>query len=222
MAKAATVFCFSFLLASDFWILDSAFNKSGVEKMYCPKCGTQNIEDARFCRGCGADIALVPQAMTGGLPDARSEKTHGAVGVVFDPAGRRHRRRDSPPRLDKAIGNIFMGIGFLVAAISVLLVVPGGRSWWFAFLFPAFGLLGGGVSEYVRYKQSRGEEIKLPGIESKTSMPPPARVSALPPRDTSELVPPPPSVTEGTTRHLDLSREAPPRQSGAPVENQRK
>jgi hypothetical protein len=33
-------------------------------------------------------------------------------------------------------------------------------------------------------------------------------VSALPPRNTSELVPQPPSVTEGTTRHLDLSGEA--------------
>jgi hypothetical protein len=177
--------------------------------MYCPKCGAQNIEDAKFCRGCGADIALVPQAMTGRLPE-----TPPVAGFVFDPTGRRHRHRDGTPRLDKAVTNFFMGVGFLLVALSVMVFAPAGRLWWFWMLIPAFSMMGGGIAEYVRYKQSRGEEIKLPGTDSKKAMPTPARVSALPPRNTSELIPPPPSITENTTRHLDMSTEAPTRHIG--------
>src|SRR6267142_490673 len=33
--------------------------------MYCPGCGVQNVESAvRFCRGCGADLRLVSEAMS--------------------------------------------------------------------------------------------------------------------------------------------------------------
>src|SRR5947209_4739628 len=185
--------------------------------MYCPKCGTQNIDDAKFCRGCGADIALVPQAMTGSLPDARADKEHGVVGVVIDPTGRRHRHRDGVPKLDKAVKSGFMGIAFLIIAIIMAFTADRRQDWWYWLLIPAFAMIGGGVAEYIRYKQSRGEEIKLPGTKSGSTLPPPARVSALPPRNTAELVQPP-SVTESTTRHLDLSTEAPTRHIGTPVE----
>jgi hypothetical protein len=185
--------------------------------MYCPKCGAHNIEDAKFCRGCGADIGLVPQAMTGELAVKRAVG-YDAEGQPYDETGRRVRRHKEPPRLDKAITNIFMGLAFLLVAFSVMKFAPGGRMWWFWMLIPAFTMLGGGVAEYVRVKQSKGENVKLPGLESRQAMPPPpARVSALPPRDTSKLVPPP-SVTENTTRHLDQSPEAPTRHIRVPVE----
>jgi hypothetical protein len=185
--------------------------------MYCPKCGVQNIEDAKFCRGCGADIGLVSQALTGHLPDKRAVG-YDAEGKPYDGSGRRIRRHKEAPRIDKAITNIFTGIGFLIVAFSVLRFAPAGRLWWYWMLIPAFTSLGGGLAEYVRFKHSKGEEIKLPGIESRPAMPPQSsRVSALPPRNTSELVPPP-SVTEGTTRHLDLSQEAPTRHIHVPAE----
>ncbi|MDQ3650266.1 MAG: zinc-ribbon domain-containing protein [Acidobacteriota bacterium] len=38
--------------------------------MYCPSCAVQNVEGASYCRACGANISLVPQAMTGRLPEA--------------------------------------------------------------------------------------------------------------------------------------------------------
>ncbi|HUQ30846.1 MAG TPA: zinc-ribbon domain-containing protein [Pyrinomonadaceae bacterium] len=186
--------------------------------MYCPKCGAQNIEDANFCRGCGSDLSLVPQAMTGQLPEKRATG-HDAEGQSYGDYKRRRNRDKEPPRLDKAITNLFMGIAFLLVSFSVMLFAPGGRMWWYWMLIPAFTMLGGGVAEYVRYKQSRGEEVKLPGIPSRPELPPtpPARVSALPTRNTSELVQPP-SVTEGTTRHLDLRADALPSQKGLPVE----
>jgi zinc-ribbon domain len=185
--------------------------------MYCPKCGAQNIEDAQFCRGCGANIGLVSQALNGHLPEKRAVG-YDAEGQPYDEGGRRIRRRKEAPRLDKAISNVFTGIGFVIVALSVFLFAPAGRIWWFWMLLPAFSMLGGGIAEYVRFKHSRGEEVKLPGSESRPAIQaPPARVSALPPRNTSELVPPP-SVTEGTTRHLDLSTEAPTRHISVPVE----
>jgi tetrahydromethanopterin S-methyltransferase subunit E len=27
-----------------------------IEMVYCPKCGTQNEDDAKFCKKCGADL----------------------------------------------------------------------------------------------------------------------------------------------------------------------
>ena len=38
--------------------------------MFCPKCASQNVDGAHFCRACGANISLVPQALTGQFPVA--------------------------------------------------------------------------------------------------------------------------------------------------------
>ncbi len=32
--------------------------------MFCPKCGAQNGQESRFCRGCGEDLSLVSQALS--------------------------------------------------------------------------------------------------------------------------------------------------------------
>src|SRR5205085_1336258 len=124
----------------------------------------------------------------------------------------RHRDRGAP-RLDKAIKTGFIGLAFLM--IALILAFSGDRKhdYWYWLLIPAFTMIGGGVAEYVRLKQSQGTEKRLPEPESKKAVPP-ARVSALPPRNTSELIPPPPSITENTTRHLDMSTEAPTRHIG--------
>ena len=183
--------------------------------MYCPKCGTNNLEGAKFCRACGSDISLVPQAMTGRLPeyppaepDAEAE-THG-----------RHRRRRprKEPTIEEGIKSVFIGIGFLLVALSVALFAPAGRLWWFWMLIPAFASLGGGVAGIMRAK--RQQSYPLPAGPTTPALPPPARVSALPSRNTGEIVSPPPSVTEGTTRRLGA--EGPTRHFGAPLENPRK
>lgn len=176
--------------------------------MYCPKCGAQNIEDAQFCRGCGENISLVPQAMAGQLPERRAVG-HDAEGHPYDESGRRIRREKDPPRIDKAIKTGFMGLAFLIIAIILAFTGDRRHDYWYWLLIPAFTMIGGGVAEYVRIRQSRGREKSLADAQPRVSLPPTpaARVSALPPRNTSELVPQPPSVTEGTTRHLDLSGE---------------
>lgn len=42
--------------------------------MYCPKCGTQNVEDINFCRSCGLDLGTIARVMEKHLPQALLEK----------------------------------------------------------------------------------------------------------------------------------------------------
>ena len=42
--------------------------------MYCPKCGTQNVEDINFCRSCGLDLSTIARVMEKHLPLALIEK----------------------------------------------------------------------------------------------------------------------------------------------------
>lgn len=163
--------------------------------MFCPKCATQNMEGARFCRACGADISLVPQAMSGRLPEAQAADLEAPTRIH---GSRRRRRHEGTPSLEKGIKSTFTGLGFLFVAI-VLAFTPM-RGWWFWMLIPAFTILGGGVAEIVRarYGQSLGPSVAQPSLAA-----PVHPANELPPRrNTSELMPQPPSVTEGTTRHL--------------------
>ena len=187
--------------------------------MYCPSCGMQNIENAQFCRGCGENISLVPQAMVGQIPENRAVG-YDVEGQPYDASGRRlHGERT--PRLDKSIRSGFIGLAFLL--ISIILLFKN-QDWWFWMLIPAFTLIGGGIAEYVRYKQAvaGGAAPQLPPKQAKVAaVSPPPRVGALPSRNTSELVQPP-SVTEGTTRHLNIKTEAPTQHINKQAENQRR
>lgn len=156
--------------------------------MFCPKCATQNLEGASFCRTCGANISLVPQALTGQMAQTPAEE------VVDESCGTGKRRRELT--LDIAFKNIFIGIAFLIIAIALSRSI--GSTWWFWMLIPAFSLMGKGAAQYIRV---RDKQKQTPMVA--------ARIQPVLPRSTGELMPPVPSVTEGTTRHLGV--EAPTR-----------
>src|SRR5881275_3042316 len=99
--------------------------------MYCPKCGTQNIDGASFCRACGTNLSLVPQALTGHLPEAVSEDEEHR-------RSRRERKREKPPSIERAIKEVFSGIAFICVAIAALYYAPAGHIWWFWMFIPAF------------------------------------------------------------------------------------
>lgn len=168
--------------------------------MFCPKCATQNIDGASFCRSCGANISLIPQALSGQLtqtqPDDFEEGSR---------ARRRYGRRQLS--LDHAFKNAFMGFAFLLVSMA-LAFSRLGRGWWFWMLIPAFSMIGTGVAQYIRLKEREKQALRS-GAFVQPSMQPPPAVNSFPARNTGELVPPPPSVTEGTTRHLGA--EAPTR-----------
>jgi hypothetical protein len=162
--------------------------------MFCPKCATQNVDGASFCRSCGANISLIPHALSGQLPTA----------TVHDDRDRdwrsdwRSRRRNRPPTIDAGIRNLTMGIAFVVISILVGMYSPGGWTWWYWMLIPASTFIGRGISDIIRARQAGalGAAQQSPKLEA----PNPIQIPS--PRNTSALMPPVPSVTEGTTRHL--------------------
>ena len=175
--------------------------------MFCPRCATENANNASFCRACGADLRLVPQALTGHLPATQSgAQTDGLV----------ERKESSPARLDKIFERIFIGLAFLAIFLGGLFLFRGGFMIWIWFIIPAFAAIGSGIGSYLRYREEH-REGRLPEARtgeslraSETNAPPPPLLA----RDTSEMfslsssATPPPSVTENTTRHLDAERTA--------------
>ena len=159
--------------------------------MFCPKCAMQNLDGASFCRSCGANISLVPQALTGQLAQAPEEE-------IVEGRGRR-RRHGKEITLDQAFKNVFMGVAFLIVAIALSRTI--GQGWWFWMLLPAFSMMGTGLAQYIRVRE-RERRASL-------AAPPVARTFPQPARNVDELRAPVPSVTEGTTRHLGV--EAPTR-----------
>ena len=146
--------------------------------MYCPTCAAQNIDNAQFCRTCGADISFLSKAVTRRLP----EKEQLAA--------------------EKGLRYSFIGAGFLLIAIIMLFAAPAPTNWalCFSMLCAGFPMLGSGVAKmlYVRRYEQRltsgsAETQKLAGQS----------VSQLPPRNTSEIAQPA-SITEGTTKALKV------------------
>ncbi len=165
--------------------------------MFCPKCGGQNPEEGKFCRSCGTDLGNVSQALSGTLPQARQ---------ILDRKGR-------PISWDRAIPKLFSGLAFLTVAI-VLAFSSMGRGWWFWMLIPAFTSLGAGVAQLIQLRKLEKSPMVYPTLSPEpiqsgqnTALPPPQTewVSPDSKYKTGDLVPP--SVAEGTTRHLETDSE---------------
>src|SRR5712671_5728605 len=78
-------------------------------EMFCPKCATQNVDGASFCRSCGANISLIPRALSGQLLAATVDDDRGDWRDDL-----RKRRRNRPPSIDAGIRNLVGGITFIV------------------------------------------------------------------------------------------------------------
>lgn len=171
--------------------------------MYCPKCGTNNIDGASFCRACGTNLSLVPQALTGHLPAAAGPEDERSL-------SRRERRRErkkrnKPPSIERAVKEVCSGIAFICVAIAALYYGPAGHIWWFWMFIPAFMGIGDGIAEYIRYKQSQKTPQLTPPPYVPPAVPPAPYGGELPSRHTNDLYPPA-SVTENTTRLLDRDK----------------
>lgn len=159
--------------------------------MFCPKCGVRNLEDVKFCRACGTDIHLVPQALAGALSTSESK------GEVEKAA-----KSAEPPTLEQGLENVFGALAFFLIIGLGFQYFVGYFFIWIWFVIPAFGHLGKGIGQIARSRQTPPpapptqttvRQDALPGFEP----------HALPAADTAEIVPP--SVTEETTRSLGAS-----------------
>lgn len=164
--------------------------------MYCPQCANP-IDGAKFCRSCGANVSLVPQALAGQAPVATGE------GQEWLP-GSRHRSRQ--PVIDRGfVTTFFTGIAFLIATVVVSFYVPSGIFWGWSLLIPALACFGDAVGGYLKYRdQRRQEQFPTPQFTPPSHQPNPPMLDISAPT-TSELKPPA-TVTEDTTKRLEASR----------------
>ena len=167
--------------------------------MFCPKCGQSNPETGKFCRSCGTDLGNVSEALSGKLPRDKS--------CAFNSKGK-------PISYESAATKFFMGVAFVV--IAVVLGISGrGGGWWFWMLIPALMFVGSGAAQFIqirKFEQGRASfsaesTTAVAAAPSNTGLPPPQTNFVTPESryKTGDLVPP--SVTDGTTRHLELDSE---------------
>ena len=167
--------------------------------MFCPKCGGQNPETGKFCRSCGTDLGNLSSALSA-PPSAQR---------LFD-------RKGKPVHWEGAVTKFATGVAFLIIAIVLGTTgMAGGRGWWFWMLIPAFTMIASGFAQYVQLKKM---EKSMPVYQpnDQPSSFPAAPNNALPPQQTAWVSPEsryktgdlvPPSVTDNTTRHLEMDPE---------------
>ena len=170
--------------------------------MFCPKCGTENPETGRFCRQCGTDLGNVSSALSGELRQPQ-------LPVLLS-------RKGKPVSWESAIVKLFTGLAF----VGVTIALAGsqmGRGWWFWMLIPAFSGIGTGIAQLVQLRKYEKQNSPVFSVNSPNQIPmvqqsslPPSQNDYIKPQqsiyDTGELVIQP-SVTEDTTRHLEINKE---------------
>ena len=166
--------------------------------MFCPKCGIENPDTGKFCRSCGTDLGNVSDVLTGKL-----QITKGCT-----------NSKGKPITLESAITKFFMGVAFVVVSIA-LFATGSGRGWWFWMLIPALMFIGSGIAQYLQLKNAGqtgvgfapGNQNSISGSVPNSALPPP-RTNFVSPESrykTGDLAPP--SVTDTTTKHLELNSE---------------
>jgi hypothetical protein len=171
--------------------------------VYCPKCSTQNSDDVRFCRLCGAPLELVALALDGKLVRKRkSSKTKAS-------------QSEETPEVKRAKGTGEIVSGSTLIAVSLLILLGpmpfiGQAFPWLVIWSAIFGWMA--IWGTIELAQGLGHVLGANRIPSTLSdaapgtpnlLADPQSENALVDRSASYEIVAPPSVTETTTRHLN-------------------
>jgi len=97
--------------------------------VYCPKCGTQNKEDAKFCVKCGAELS----------PEKRTEKRE--EDTCFGPREKRVEEECFGIPHGGAIAGIIFGAIIILIGMAIALGVQDVGRWIWPFILVVGGLL---------------------------------------------------------------------------------
>jgi hypothetical protein len=172
--------------------------------MFCPKCATENPDNGKFCRSCGANLSNVLAVVEG---DFSIENTSSAG-------------NDFAELRSTAIRNIILGFGFLAAAGFLFTIPPREGIFWLFMMIPGFCLLASGISRWIKGDVLKNERKTKAAIIQQPTVAANQPIKELPPTqtdyvspaksiyETEDLVVEPRSVTEETTRHLKMEQES--------------
>jgi hypothetical protein len=183
--------------------------------MYCPKCGSENQPDLKFCTRCGTNLAIVSDAITG-KPIDKSWSEDPLIEIL-------KRYYDGKRSTAVGVGSMLIGVIFL--AILLKLNVPENLAGVLlngvaacALIYGAIAIIAG-IAGWIE----SGSELKVLGYDNPKNIVPKPKtpIAELPSASTvisvksyntdsisasvkqDDSMATPPSVTEQTTRHLE-------------------
>ena len=155
--------------------------------MYCPKCGIQNDDETKFCRGCGENLKVISQAMSRRLPVILASKMDAYL-----------ERKNSRIRRD-SIYNFFGGCLFIF--MGLYSVIRTGAFWSSSWYFAIVGcfMLVWSLWDHMVYKRSLFTNSHMERLRAAST------TDGLSPHNAAQIVAPPASITEFTTKDLDAT-----------------
>ena len=198
--------------------------------MFCPQCGNKQSDELKFCNLCGANLFAVRQVVGTREADEKFDWSRTWVAEMFMSESERKRRKAEIERqrgvtpeikryneIKAGVITSFVGIGLMLFLYVIGMAIfrsgqnpPGDaeiiRSIWVVGVIPfmvGLALIFNGL--VVSRKIVELEKRTLGAAPD--SLPNGAEQPSLKSADTSEFVHPGFSVTEGTTKHLNLKDE---------------
>ena len=160
--------------------------------MFCPKCGVQNVDGGKFCRGCGADVSNVLASLEGKVVDRLAKIKKPKLSLAEKAIAIRSR----------GIRGVLTGVGFLVIAAILSSRPPENGILWLIPLGLAFIWFAASIGRFVQasgYKKLavQQQQPAALGAGSEDYIQPPRSFY-----ETDDLAATPFSVTERTTNIL--------------------
>jgi hypothetical protein len=172
--------------------------------MFCPKCGIENPDNGKFCRSCGSDLSNVLAVIEGKFLIENTDSSEDSLAKLYS----------------SGIRNIVFGFGFSAAAILLHTIPPHEGILWLLLMITGISLLASGISRWVKADALKKErtvrrKFQQPPIfaetQPKKELPPPQTDYIKPqklPYETEDLIAEPRSITENTTRQLEMKAES--------------